>query len=440
MGKKIKAEMDAQRVRFVSGAVERGLDKQTADTIFDLLAKFADYGFNKSHAAAYALVAYQTGYLKANFPVEFMAASMTLDRSNTDKLSEFRREAQRLGIRVEPPSVNRSGVTFEVHRDDRGELVIRYALAAVKGVGEHAVASLVEARRDGPFRDLGDLARRINPRLVNKRTLESLIAAGALDEIEPDRARATAALDAILALANRTQDERAAGQADIFGAGGTPEPLRVPPCEPWMPAERLQREYEAIGFFLTGHPLDEYGHLLERLRVQRWTDFAKAVKAGASMGRVAATVLDRQERRTRSGSKMGILALSDQSGHFEAILFQEGLNQYRDLLEPGRAVVLTVQASAEGDEVRARITAAEPLDKAASRLPSAMRIFLRDDRPLPSLAERLRERGDGEVAFVLMVDGGQREVEIKLPGRYKATPQVAGAIKAVPGVVSVEMV
>jgi DNA polymerase-3 subunit alpha len=136
---------------------------------------------------------------------------------------------------------------------------------------------------------------------------------------------------------------------------------------------------------------------------------------------------------------MGILALSDQSGHFEAILFQEGLNQYRDLLEPGRAVVLTVQASAEGEEVRARITAAEPLDKAAAKLPSSLRIFLRDDKPLPSIQERLRERGDGEIALILMVEGGQREVEIRLPGRYKATPQIAGAIKAVPGVVSVEL-
>jgi DNA polymerase III subunit alpha len=437
MGKKIKAEMDAQRVRFVTGAVERGLDKQTADTIFDLLAKFADYGFNKSHAAAYALVAYQTAYLKANYPVEFMAASMTLDRSNTDKLSEFRRECQRMGIKVEPPSINQSGVTFEVHRDDKGELVIRYALAAVKGVGEQAVESLVAARAEGPFRDLGDLARRISPRMVNKRTLESLIAAGALDQIEPDRARAIAALDSILGLANRTQDERAAGQADIFGSGA-PEPLRVPPYQPWLPADRLQREYEAIGFFLTGHPLDEYNHVLERLRLQRWLDFARAVKAGASMGRVAATVLDRQERRTKSGSKMGIVSFSDQSGHFEAILFQEALNQFRDHLEPGRALVLTLQASAEGEEVRARITSAEPLDRAAAKLPTSMRIYLRDDRPLPSLAERLRERGDGEVALVLMVEGGQREVEIKLPGRYKATPQIAGAIKAVPGVVSVE--
>ena len=438
MGKKIKAEMDAQRARFVNGAVERGLEQAQADTIFDLLAKFADYGFNKSHAAAYALVAYQTAYLKANYPVEFLAASMTLDMSNTDKLSEFRREAQRIGIKVEPPSVNRSGVKFEVHPDGDGTYAIRYALAAVKGVGEQAVDSIVAARRAGPFRDLADFARRLNPRAVNKRTLESLIAAGALDCIEPDRARASAALDSVLAAANRAHDEAAAGQGDIFGSAGQPEPLPVPAYQPWAASERLQREYDAIGFFLTGHPLDEYEPVLARLRVQRWSDFARSVKAGASMGRVAATVLDKQERRTKSGSKMGILALSDQTGHFEAILFQEGLNQYRDLLEPGRAVILTVQASAEGEEIRARITIAEPLDRAAARLPSSLRIFLRDEKPLPSISERLQERGDGEIALVVMVDGGQREVEIKLPGRFKATPQIAGAIKAVPGVVAVE--
>src|SRR5829696_6113021 len=172
MGKKIKAEMDAQRERFVSGAVANGLSKAKANEIFDLLAKFADYGFNKSHAAAYALVAFQTAYLKANYPVEFLAASMTLDCENTDKLSEFRRDAQRLGLRVEPPSINRSGVSFEVH-----EGAIRYALAAIKGVGKQAVETLVAARGDKPFADLADLARRINPRHLNKRTLESLTAA-----------------------------------------------------------------------------------------------------------------------------------------------------------------------------------------------------------------------------------------------------------------------
>lgn len=435
MGKKIKAEMDAQRARFVDGAVERGLEKGIADQIFDLLAKFADYGFNKSHAAAYALVAYQTAYLKANYPVEFLAASMTLDMGNTDKLSEFRREAQRIGIKVEPPSINRSGVEFDVH-----EGAIRYALAAIKGVGRQAVESLVEAREAGPFKDLGDFARRIHPRLVNKRTLESLIAAGAFDEIEPDRARAYAALDAMLAAANRAQEESAAGQGDIFGALGEPEALRVPPYAPWVAAERLQREYDAIGFFLSGHPLDDYAGVLSRLRVQSWADFSKSVKAGATMGKVAATVLDRQERRTKSGSKMGIFSLSDQTGHFEAIIFSEGLSQYRDLLEPGRAVVLTVQASVEGEEVRARIGAAEALDKAAEKLTSAMRIYLRDEKPIPSIAERLKERGDGEVSVILMLEGGQREVEISLGKKFKASPQVASALKAVQGVVQVEMV
>lgn len=434
MGKKIKAEMDAQRARFVDGAVERGLEKNIADQIFDLLAKFADYGFNKSHAAAYALVAYQTAYLKANYPVEFLAASMTLDMGNTDKLSEFRREAQRIGIKVEPPSINRSGVEFDVH-----EGAIRYALAAIKGVGRQAVESIVEARQAGPFKDLGDFSRRIQPRLVNKRTLESLIAAGAFDEIEGDRARAHAAIDAIMASANRTQDETAAGQGDIFGALGEPEALRVPPYAPWPAAERLQREYDAIGFFLSGHPLDDYAGVLSRLRVQSWADFSKSVKAGATMGKIAATVLDRQERRTKSGSKMGIFSLSDQTGHFEAIIFSEGLSQYRDLLEPGRAVVLTVQASVEGEEVRARIGAAEALDKAAEKLTSAMRIYLRDEKPLPSIAERLKDRGDGEVSVILMLDGGRREVEISLGKKFRASPQIASAIKAVQGVVQVEM-
>ncbi|HEX8166910.1 MAG TPA: DNA polymerase III subunit alpha [Beijerinckiaceae bacterium] len=435
MGKKIKAEMDAQRDRFVSGSVERGLSKAQASEIFDLLAKFADYGFNKSHAAAYALIAYQTAYLKANYPVEFIAASMTLSLDNTDKLGEFRREAQRLGIRVEPPSINPSGVDFDVH-----EGAIRYALAAVKGVGREAVKGLIEARGERPFADLGDLARRMNPKLVNKRTLESLVAAGALDDLEPDRARATAAVDAMMALAQRSLETAAAGMDDFFGGVAAADvALRIPSHEPWPASVRLQKEYAAVGFFLSGHPLDEFGPVLDRLRVQKWVDFCRAVKGGVSVGRVAATVLDRYERRTKSGSKMGIVMLSDQTGHFEAIVFQEGLQKLRDLLEPGRALVLVLQAGLEGDEVRARIQSAESLDEAAARHQKGMRIFLRDDQPIPSVQSRLRERGEGEVSLVLILDSGEREVEVKLPGRYQVSPQIAGALRAAPGVVHVEM-
>jgi DNA polymerase-3 subunit alpha len=442
MGKKIKAEMDAQRSRFVSGAVAGGLRPDEADTIFDLLAKFADYGFNKSHAAAYALISYHTAYLKANHPVEFLAASMTLDLDNTDKLAEFRREAQRLGIRVEPPSINRSGVVFEVERDGEGTGAIRYALAAIKGVGRQAVESLVTARGEGPFRDLSDLARRLNPRLVNKRTLEALIAAGALDEVEPDRARAMAALDSMLGLAQRAAEAESGGVMDMFGGMASPEvSVRVPLYEPWQASLRLQKEYDAVGFFLSGHPLDQYGELLARLRVQSWVDFCRSVRAGNSAGRVAATVLDRTERRTKTGNKMGIVNLSDQTGHFEAIVFSEGLVKFRDLLEPGRAVSLVLQAGLEGDEVRARIQEVRSLDEEVSRHQKGMRIFLRDERPIPSVRQRLQARGEGgaegEVSLILILD--QREVEVKLRGRYPASPQIAGALRAVPGVVDVQM-
>jgi len=436
MGKKIKAEMDAQRDRFVSGAVARGLAKSRAHEIFDLLAKFADYGFNKSHAAAYALIAYQTAWFKANYPVEFLAASMTLDKSSTDKLAEFCNEARRLGIKVEPPSVNRSGVDFEVAADKGGALSIIYALSAIKGVGEGQAGALVAARGAG-FADLGDVAARTNPRDLNRRMLESLASAGAFDSVEADRARVFAAIEPMLALAHRRDDERRAGQSALFDAERL-DPLAGVKVNSWPLAERLRREFEAVGFFLSGHPLDAYAAILGRLRVTRWAEFARAVKQGASAGRLAAIVLDRQERRTRAGTKMGIVQLSDQSGQYEAILFQEGLNQYRDLLEKGAAVLVSLQANVEGEDVRARITTVEPLDKAASRIQKGLRVFLRDAGPLDAIAKRLSAKGEDEIFLVLPTGAG--EVELKLPGKYQASPQIAAALKAIPGVANVEHV
>lgn len=433
MGKKIRKEMQEQRAHFVKGAVDRGMDRTQADAIFDLLERFAEYGFNKSHAAAYALVAYQTAYLKANYPVEFLAASMTLDMGNTDKLAEFRAEAERLGIKVEPPCVNRSGVAFDVAGN-----TIHYALAALKGVGTQAVQSIVEARASKPFGDLSDFARRINPRAVNKRVLESLATAGAFDRLEPNRARAFAAIDLMLAAAQRAHDAVAVGQNELFGGAAGGEPIAFPAAEPWLPADRLRREYDAIGFFLSGHPLDDYATLLKGMKVQSWAEFSRAVKSGVSAGRCAATVVSRQERRTKTGNKMGIIGLSDPSGHYEAVLFAEGLQQYRDLLEPGTPVLLVLTAEAQGDEVRARIQSAEPLDQAAARLQKGLKVFLRDPTPIEPVAKRLEGKGDGEISVVLLLDGGN-EVEVKLPGRFKISPQIAGAIKAVPGVVEVQM-
>jgi DNA polymerase-3 subunit alpha len=439
MGKKIRKEMQAQRERFVSGCTERGIGKSQADAIFDLLERFAEYGFNKSHAAAYALVAYQTAYIKANYPVEFLAATMTLDMNNTDKLSEFRAEAERLGLKVDPPSINRSCVAFEVE----GNTII-YALAALKGVGTQAVESIVAARANGSFTDLADVAARINPRAINKRVLESLAAAGAFDGFEANRARVFAAVDAILGRAQHAHETASIGQSELFGGGDKREPIVLPNVEAWLPAERLRREYEAVGFFLSGHPLDDYATVLKKLRVQSWAEFSRAVKNGITAGRVAGTVVSRQERRTRTGSKMGIIGLSAATGHYEAVIFSEGLAEYRDLLEPGTAVLLFLSAEVQGDEVRARIQSAEPLDAAAANLHKGLRVFLRDPAPLEGIASRLepaprsaQANGDGEVSMILMLREGA-EVEVKLPGRFKVSPQIAGAIKAVPGVVTVE--
>ncbi|HZR62346.1 MAG TPA: DNA polymerase III subunit alpha [Xanthobacteraceae bacterium] len=456
MGKKIRAEMEKQRERFIGGAVERGIARGEAEAIFEACAKFADYGFNKSHSAPYALLTYHTAYMKANYPVEFLAASMTLAMGNTDKLAEFRAEAERLGLKVEPPSINRSDVEFEVDGN-----AIHYALAALRGVGRQAVESIVAARGDRPFADLADVARRINPRALNKRVLESLTAAGAFDAMESNRARVFGAVDRLLASAQRSHDDAALGQSELFGGPTAHEPLTLPALEAWLPAERLQREYEAVGFFLSGHPLDDYAAALKRLRVQSWAEFSRAVKAGAGAGRVAGTVVSRMERRTRTGTKMGIIGLSDPSGHYEAVLFAEGLAQYRDLLEPGTAVLLLLSAEVQAEEVRARIQSVEPLDEAAARTQKGLRVFLRNEEPLAGVARRLEptrngaarngngggnghgngngggEAGDGEVSMVLLLQNGS-EVEVKLPGRFKVSPQIAGAIKAVTGVVTVE--
>jgi DNA polymerase-3 subunit alpha len=437
MGKKIKSEMDAQRDRFVSGATERGVSKQKANEIFDLLAKFADYGFNKSHAAAYALIAYQTAWFKTHYPAEFLAASMTFDKSQTDKLAEFRDEARRMGIAVEPPSINESGVDFDVAPGAEGSLAIRYAFSALKGVGEAQAESLVRSRGARRFASLADVARRLNPREVNKKTLESLTACGAFDEIEPNRARAFGAIEAMLAAANRHAEDSKAGQNALFGEGEAAD-LAVPKTPPWPAAETLRREYEAAGFFLSGHPLDAYAGLLPKIRVSRWSEFAASVKRGATAGRLAAVVLDRTERRTKSGSKMGILQLSDVSGQYEAILFQEGLTQYRDLLEKGAAVLVTLSAAVEGEDVRARIVSVEPLAAAAARAQKGLRVVVSDEGPLDGIKTRLTGRGDGEVSILLKRDSGREEIEIRLPGSYPITPDVAGALRAIPGVLEVE--
>ena len=436
MGKKIRAEMDKQRARFVSGATEGGLSKPQADFIFDLLAKFADYGFNKSHAAAYAIVSYQTAYMKAHYPVEFLAASMNYDMANTDKLSEFRQDAQRLEIEVVAPSVETSFRDFEV-----GENRIFYSLAAIKGVGDAAVDHVVAVRNQKPFASLEDFCARVDPRIVGKRVFESLICAGALDCFGYDRAAMMAGMERMTGLAARAHEDAAIGQGDIFGqASGGSSVLHLPAAEPWQAAERLHREFQSVGFYLSAHPLDEYKPVLEKMRAQSWGDFQLAVKKGATAGRLAGTISSKQERRTRTGNKMCVMQLSDASGQYEAVLFSETLSQYRDLIEPGRSVVITVAAEDRPEGVNLRVQTMHSLEDQASQMQRTLRIFLRDPEPVDALVRQLGPKGEGQVSLVVIRPDNSGEIEVELPDRYRVERGLASAVKAIKGVVDVEFV
>ncbi len=435
MGKKIKSEMDAQRGNFLKGATERGIDPAIATNIFDACAKFAEYGFNKSHSAPYAYISYQTAYLKANHPVEFLAASMSLDMGNTDKLQVFRQEAQRIGVRIVPPSINTSEVDFAVKNG-----AVLYSLSALKNVGSGAIEHLVEKRvAEGPFVSLGDFARRIDAHILNRRALESLVKAGAFDDLESNRARVFDGVDAILATANRTTAEAEAGQHDLFGqASGRREDIPLPMREAWLPMDRLAHEFEAVGFYLSGHPLDDYMRRLQRLGVDTWASFHdKALTKGATAAKLAGTITHRQERRSKSGNKFAFVGFSDPTGQFETICFSDTLAVSRDLLEPGKAVIARVEADVDGEEVRLRLQGVEELEKAAAQITSGLTIFVRDAKPIDSIAQRLTNGGKAPVRLILQMDRG-REVEVVLGNKFTVTPQIKGAIKAISGVIDVQ--
>ena len=435
MGKKIKKEMAAQKTRFVEGAVGNGVDRARAEYIFELVAKFAGYGFNKSHAAAYALIAYQTAYLKANYPTEFIAASMTLDIGNADKLNSFAQEARRLGLRVDPPSVNHSEVGFMPSAD-----AIRYSLAALKNVGRHAVEHICEERKTkGPFRDVSDFARRINPRFVNKRALETLAAAGALDELGVDRATAFANVDRMIAAGNRTMETIAEGQNDLFsGAHHAPAAIELRPAKPWIPTDRLSKEFEAVGFFLTGHPLDDYKDALEALGAEPWIEFATKARMRRVVGTLAGTVLYSRERKGKNGNAYAFVAFSDPTGQFEAVVFSEALAASRALLEPGTAVLLEVEAEADGESVKVRVQKLASLDKAAEACHAGMKIYLDGTRALAPLAQQVGSRGgEGQFRLVLRIEEIKREVEFVLPQGIDATPKQRSTLKLVEGVAAI---
>jgi DNA polymerase-3 subunit alpha len=442
MGKKIQSEMDAQRQLFVTGAVERNVDKARAELIFDQMAKFAGYGFNKSHAAAYALVTYQTAYLKANYPVEFLAASMTLDLGNTDKLNHFRQELGRLQIPLLPPDINRSDVAFTVETDPKTDkAAIRYALAAVKGVGAQAMRELVAERNaNGSYKDVFDFARRLDTKSFNRRQFENLAKAGAFRSLNPNRAQTFAAAELLLRQASRAAEEREDGQHSLFAeidAGFAARPS-LPVVPDWPPVEKLQNEFEAIGFYLSSHPLDPYGKSLERAGILRWVDLPAALAAnGNSRFRLAGIVVGRKERTSARGNRFAFVQLSDMTGVFEVTLFSEVLAQARTLLDSGQPLIVTVDVRNEEDSYRLTVQKIEPLDAVVAHVAAGLRVFVGETEALPKLRNLIGREMTGRGRITLVLDLPSREVEIDLPGGFRVDPRIRAAVKSLPGIVDV---
>ena len=442
MGKKIQSEMDAQRQQFVAGAIERGVEPPRAELIFDQMAKFAGYGFNKSHAAAYALVAYQTAYLKANHPVEFLAASMTLDLGNTDKLAHFRPELDRLAIKLLPPDINRSEVTFAVEQDAKtGKDAIRYALAAVKGVGAQAMHDLVaERHRNGPFKDLFDFAARLDTKSFNRRQFESLVKAGAFDCLDPNRAQSFAAAELLLRQASRAAEERESRQENLFA--GIDRGLAARPSLPlvpdWPPVEKLQHEFDAIGFYLSAHPLDPYGRSLERAGILRCVDLPAALAANASTRfRLAGIVIGRKERTSARGSRFAFVQFSDNSGAFEVTMFSEVLAQSRALLDSGQPLIVTVDVRREEDSLRLTAQKIEPVDGIVAHAAAGLRVFVAEAEALPRLKSLISREAGGRGRVTVVLDLPRSEVELALPGGFRINPGIRAAVKSLPGILDV---
>ena len=445
MGKKIAAEMAKERPKFVQGSTANGVPEKKAGEVFDLLEKFANYGFNKSHAAAYAVVSYQTAWLKANHPVEFMAAVMNCDIHLTDKLAIYRREVDRMGIEIVPPCVNRSAPTFTV-KDGR----IHYALGALKGVGIEAMRLISDARKtaDGseqPFKSIHDFARRVDIKRVGKRPLEMLARAGAFDLLEPNRAQVLKWLDALVAWSAAVHDQQASTQSSLFGGGEDLPPPRAPIAQVWLPTEKLGEEHKAVGFYLSGHPLDDYLPALKRKKVQTLAEINAEAEGGPLVTSIAGTVAARMERKSAKGTQYAFVSLSDPTGLYEVTVFSDLLNAARDRLEPGQNVVLQVKVEPSGDQVKMLANSVSLLDDVvADAGAGCLAVEMQGMDTVPRLAETLgriqtdinassRSRGP----ILLRIREGDEIIEIEVADDAPLTTPARQALRAVPGVLDV---
>lgn len=436
MGKKIKEEMDAQRALFVDGATAKGVEKNTASFIFDQVAKFAGYGFNKSHAAAYALIAYQTAWLKANYPAEFLAATMTYELGNTDKLGLFRQEALRMNLSVLPPDVNTSKRYFAVESDGKA---LRYALTAIKGIGEAPVLELVtEREKNGAYTGLYDFTKRLAGRGLNKRFLENMCYAGAFDSLHKSRAAVFANIETAVASGVSSKADDDSGQESLFGITSlapavAPKFIEHPE---WSPLEKLGNEFTALGLYLSAHPMDSYQLALDKMKVTLAKDVAEIVSSkGAQRLTMAGIVTAKKERKSAKGNRFAFVQFSDTSGVFEVMMFSEVLAASRELLEQNVPLLVSVDATEEGEGYRLLAQMIRPLDGVAADVGLGIELTINEEKTLSVLSDILAQepRGNAQVLLKLPSATGHL-ITITLPQRYALSMTTRQKVKGLAGV------
>ena len=441
IGKKIKAEMDAEKPQFLSGAEGNGVDGRTADEVWELMAKFAEYGFNKAHAAAYAVIVYQTAWLKANHPVHFMTSVMNCDIGDTDKLQSFVQELKRLEIKLIPPCVNRSDAEFSISGCD-----IAYGLGALKNVGLEAMRQVVAARGDNNFHSLFDFAERVDMKMLGKRQLESLVRAGAFDSLEGNRRMVLENLEVLMNYSSTVRAEKESGQMSLFGDAevSLPTPqLRKPGA--WSREGQIEQEFAAIGFYLSGHPIDEHKDMLHERGAVEIAKLPELVTGRKKSHIIAGVITAVRRRRSQRGSHYAFVEISDSTATAEVTVFSEEVAEAGERLQPGTKVLVVVDAKAEGEKLNLRAALLEFLEDEAPPECKGLRVFF-DSADAPATLHGLLKSGladddgmpQGAIRFCPVSASLPGDAEIEIPGRFPVNDRIRSAITSLDGIVKVE--
>ena len=437
MGKKMRDEIPKQRKMFMEGAVKNGIEESVAGAIFDQMEKFASYGFNKSHAAAYSLISYQTAYLKAHYPVEFMCAVMSLDITNVDKLLFYKEECKKMGFKVLPPDINKSDADFSVEDGN-----IRYALAAIKSVGAANMEAIEAERKSrGPYKDISDFIHRIDAKQINRRQLEQLIKAGAFDCIDKNRGRLFANIDTIVQHISAATELKTSVQSSLFGTEELQAKVKLSEQADWPELERLKLEAEAIGFYLSAHPLDSYAQGMERLGVKKCNEVFQGIRTGDNIrAKLAGCVNSFQKRLSKSGNKYAFLEISDGTSNFEGLLFSEGLVRYEETIKSGLPLLVSVTIDKQNEDgnPRVMINSVDTLDKAISDVANGLEISIGDIGAVSKLRQILSGDRNGKNKIYIKPDNDNWDIRIELKGGYALYGDILSQIRSLAGITSVK--